>query len=123
MSVISQPLQMFKGEDRTFTILVVDEEGERADITGYAIEFEVKIADGAADPPDIAKSVGSGITINPDQVANKGEATLQINPTDTNSLAARVYRYDLVVIDGGFERHVVIPPSDFDLRDVVNIAP
>jgi hypothetical protein len=116
-------MTQFKGEDKTYTILVVDEDGERVDITGFSIEFEVKVTAGAADPADIAKSVGSGIVIDPDQVNNKGEATLSIDPSDTNTLAARVYKYDIVVIDLAGERHLVTPPSDFDLREVVNIAP
>lgn len=123
MSVITQPITIFKGEDKTYTIRVVDDAGDPVDISGFTVEFEVKTAVGLADPASIAKAVGSGIVIAPDQVANKGEATLTIDPADTNTLTALIYKYDLIVIDGGGERQVVIAPSNFDLREVVNIAP
>lgn len=123
MSAVAQPINPFyKGEDRTYTIFVVDEEEDAVDITGFGIEWEVKTNTGVADPAAIAKSVGSGITIAPDQVANKGEATLEINPSDTSSLAAGLYKYDLVVIDLSAERQLVIAPSDFNLLAVVNQA-
>lgn len=123
MSAVEQPISPFyKGEDRTYTIFVVDEEGDAVDITGFGIEWQVKTGTGVVDPPSISKSVGSGITITPDQVANKGEATLEINPTDTSSLAAAIYKYDLVVIDLSAERQLVIAPSTFNLLAVVNQA-
>ena len=128
MSIIQQPRSMFKGEDRTYTLTVVDVNGDRVDITGFVIEFEVKPAAGDPDAPTIAKSIGSGITIAPNQDlpedgGNRGEATIEIDPSDTNGLTAQIYKYDVIVEDGSSERFVVIPPSDFDLREVVNIAP
>lgn len=122
MSVILQPKTIYKGEDKSYIIKVVDADGDRVDITGFGVEFEVKTAAGATGQPAIAKSVGSGITIAPDQVANKGEATLVLVPADTSALAPRLYVYDLVAIDVSGLRRVVIPPSDFDLREVVNVA-
>lgn len=129
MSIFTQAKSLFKGEDKSYLIVVIDENKERVDLTGFTIEFEVKVAVGDTDPPVIAKSTATtGITIAANQAlpadgGNRGEAQLDIDPGDSNAIAARIYKYDLVIIDSASERHVVIPPSDFDVREVVNIAP
>jgi hypothetical protein len=123
MSLFTQPKVIYKGEDKSYLLTVVDENGDRVDITAFSIEFEVKPAAGDADPATIAKSVGLGITILAQSGGTLGQAQIDINPSDTNGIAALLYKYDVVVIDTTAERHVVIPPSTFEVREVVNIAP
>jgi hypothetical protein len=122
MTTSTTPLAVYKGEDKNYTLTIVDENGDRVDITGFAIEFEVKPKAGDPDPASIAKSVGSGIVLKPQTGDTLGQATISLDPADTSGLAALVYKYDVVAVDGGGERHVVIPPSTFDLREVVNVV-
>ena len=118
----TQPLLVFKGEDKNYTITVVDENGDRVDLTGWTLEFEVKPKAGDADPASIAKSTGIGITHLTQSGATLGQATLDFDPADTSGLTAGLYKYDLLAIDGSGNRLVVIPPSTFELRDAVNLV-
>jgi len=113
---------VYKGESKTLLLTISDSDGVRLDITGFTIEFQVKLKDGDADPPLISKSVGSGITILTQSGGTLGQATVKIDSADTTGLTAQKHRYDVIVIDLVGDRQVVVPPSNFWVKEVVNQA-
>lgn len=121
-STVPLPKTIFKGEDKTYRLTITDADNERVDITGFALQFEVKLDVGDADPAIISKTVGAGITILTQSGSTLGQATVEVDSADTSPLAVVVHKYDVVAVDLAGERHVVVPPSDFDVRDVVNFA-
>lgn len=93
----------------------------RVDLTGATIEFQVKASERSADPPLIAKDNSVGVTIlDQTDPVTKGQADIELDPEDTSGLEPGPYRYDVVVVLPSGERHVVVPPSDFVLKPVVN---
>jgi hypothetical protein len=121
MSSLAQPIVIYKGEDKSFILTFTDENGDRIDLTPFtAIEFEVKVKAGDADPALISKTLGAGITKLTQSGLTLGQAQLDVDGPDTSGLTARLHKYDVVAIDGSAQRHTVIPPNDFDLREVVN---
>jgi hypothetical protein len=113
---------VLKGESRTFRLTVTQRsDGTRVDLTGTTLEFQVKVKVGDGDPPLIAKAIGTGVTLlNQTMAATKGQADIALSPSDTATLAAGVYAYDVVLVLLGGERHYVVPPSEFVVRAVVN---
>ncbi len=122
MSITTQPREIFKGEDKTYRLTIFDADLDPVDISGFLVEFEVKVNTGDEDPAVIEKSVGSGITILAQSGLTLGQAVIEIDPSDTSGITALIYKYDVVTIDTTGERHVVIPPSNFVVKEVVNIA-
>lgn len=115
-------LIVYKGQSRSLRFTVTTDTGVRESLTGATIEFQVKAKDGDADPPLIAKAISSGVLLlDQSNAKTKGQFDVELAPGDTSALAAAIYRYDAVVVLGG-KRHYVVPPSDFDLREVVNQA-
>jgi hypothetical protein len=92
-------LTISRGDDRILDILVTDEiTGLPVDLTGMTLWFYVKRAVNDADAlaliaKDTEVSPG-GITIDPDQVTNTGEATVTIDAIDTDGLAG-TYKWGL----------------------------
>ena len=122
MATAQTPLDILKGESRTFRTTIRDSTGALVDLsTATAIEFQVKDADGDSDPPLISKSIGSGITLVGGGTG--GQFDIALDPSDTSSspdLAIKTFRYDVVVVLSTGARHYVIPPSDFTVVAVVN---
>ena len=117
-------IAVFKGTHRSFILTFIDEEGELVDLTAWTdIEVQVKWKAGDADPPLIAKALGSGVTLLAQSGVTLGQARVDFVPDDTKLMVARVYKWDVIGIDEDGFRHASIPPSDFDLRDVVNLPP
>lgn len=128
---VEQPKTLYLTESRVFRLTVVQSsDGERKDLTGVGLEFQIKAADGDADPPLVSKSVGSGITLLPQTGTTLGQADIEVLSTDTGPANASwptappdgVFRYDVVLIDTDTRRYYIVPPSDFHVRAVVNEA-
>jgi len=126
MPCVEQPKLIWDGEHRTFRLRVTNQsDGSRVSLTGAAVEFQVKESDGASDPALIALEVGTGITLEPQAGDTLGEALIDLTPTDLAALQAggsRVLRYDVITLLASGKRYVVVPPSDFDYRLIVNQA-
>ena len=127
---VEQAQAIFLGESLVLLLTVTDQgTGDPFDLSTYtAIEFQVKASDGAADPPLISKSLGSGITLVGGGTG--GQAQVAINTSDTTTANPEwpaapgnvgTFRYDLVGIDGSGDRDVLIPPSNFRVKPVVNL--
>jgi len=94
-----------------------------------AIEFQVKVAEGDADPPLIAKSLSGGIVKRTQSGATLGIADITIGSTDTTSspwpaAPANIgaFRYDVVVVLTSGARHYAVAPTDFVVSAAVNPA-
>lgn len=113
-------IAILRGNDRTFKLTVKDSTGTAVDITGYTIEFQVKLLLDDLDPPLISKSVSSGITILTQTGSTLGQATIELTPSDTANLETKPHVFDVVVVDGNSKRFHVVAPDKFDVLGVVN---
>ena len=113
------PMLVYAGDTATLRLTVTDDADARVDLTGAAIELQVKPAIGAADPPTISKAVGSGITLlDQTSAATKGQADIAISSVNTTQPAG-LYWLDVVVEISGGRVHAVAP-REFTVAEVVN---
>lgn len=126
------PLTIYVGQRRVYELTARDKDsGELLDLSIYsAMEFEVKAAEGDADPALIAKTLGAGIVVPTQTGSDIGKAQVTISTADTTTTPwpaapnnVGVFRYDLIGIDGNGQRDVLIAPSDFVVEDLVNNTP
>lgn len=127
MAAIVQHRSIYQGEDKTFRLTVTEDDGQRKDLTGSTLEFQVKSALGGADPAAIFKSsVNAGEITVLDQtagVATVGQADIDLVSGDTITPdLLGFYKYDVVLILPGGKRKIIVAPSDFEVQDVVNQA-
>jgi len=91
-------LELYRGDDRTAAVAIMDLAGVPLDLTGTALQFTVKRR--VADPDDdavIVKTIGAGITIT-DEAAGEAEVVFDAADTDTLPTGPH-YRWDIQVID------------------------
>jgi hypothetical protein len=120
VSLPPTPLDGFRGIDRVLRLTVKKvEDASPQDLTGATIELQIKTTAGAADPALLSKSVGAGITLLSQSGATLGQAEISITAAETQALLARTYKYDVIAVIGG-KRRVLVPPSDFVLKELVN---
>lgn len=118
-------IEIDKGEHIKLTYKVVEPSETEPnvynpkDLTGVTIEFQVKPKVGAPDPPTIEKSIGSGIVLLPQSGDTLGKFQVTIQTSDTSSVAAGSYAYDIVMIEAG-ERKPIRRASPFVINAVVN---
>lgn len=126
-----QNVSMFLGESLVLVLKVINQDtGAGEDLTAYqAIEFQVKAADGNADPPLLSKALTGGITLRAQSGDTLGQAEIAILTADTTTNPnwpdapgnVGSFRYDVVGIQTGGDRDVIIPPSDWVVKQVVNL--
>jgi hypothetical protein len=87
---------IFEGEDWDQVYEYQDNKGSGIDITGADILFVAK----AAGKSDIIKSVGGGVTIDPDQGINPGQFTVSLSDSDTTTLGGTAYSYEIKMTIG-----------------------
>lgn len=96
-------LTMLRGDTFSWTT-IVQRDGQAVDLTGAKIWFTGKLLYTDADNAAVfQKTELSGVTIDPDQVANRGKITVTLQPADTAALPGKlttVY-YDVQVLLGG----------------------
>lgn len=113
------PLTVYAGDALPLRLTVTDDADARVDLTGAAIELEVKARIGGPDPAAIHKAIGSGITLLDQTSADtRGQADIAITSTDT-SLTPGLYWLDVVLTLSGVRGHV-IAPREFTVLGVVN---
>jgi hypothetical protein len=96
-------ISLYKGDYFTINVTIVDSSGNDVNLTGYTVDFVVKI-----NPQDtsylIFKTNGSGVTF-PD--ITHGEAQVNLTSTDTN-LEPTKYVYQIDTFDNtGFRTTIV----------------
>lgn len=92
----------FLGEDKSLPVTVYQSDGSTAqNITGWSISFMLKKKQTDSDAAaKITKTTASGITLT---TPASGLLTISIADTDTDSLAADTYWYEVKRTDAGFE--------------------
>jgi len=111
---------VYRGDSFTFRLTVTDDKDppEPVDLTGIAIEFEVKPVLDGPDPALIRKTIGAGIALLTQSGDTLGMADVTGSSADTD-IAAKIYWLDVVTIAGGIRTHV-IGPRMFIVDPVVN---
>jgi hypothetical protein len=112
----------YRGESREL-VLTISVDGEAVDLSSaLAIEYQLKEAPGAADPPLIALALGTGISLRPQSGATLGQADVAIPYTATDVLTARTYYEEVAAMFPGTPpiRRYVVPPRKVFVLDVVN---
>ena len=96
---INQNVEMTQNDYVEFVFTTYDLDGNKVDISGAVIVYEVNNG-----PHSVAalfsKSVGAGVTIAADQVANKGEWTVIIDPGDTVDLEGKLWHEAYISLGG-----------------------
>lgn len=128
MSLPIKKLPIFKGTDKDVP-LYISNSGGAVDLTNYNVYFYVKeTISGSAIITKDTDGVG-GITKDPDQVTNKGKATITIDAADTTSFDPGRYYYQVFTIDGSNKKKAILagyfwlyevgPNLVDDIRDVL----
>jgi len=127
-----QPTTVFQGNTKVLAVKFISQSTGLpldldTDVT--AIEFEVKKADGDADPAFIHKDLLGGIVKRVQAGDDLGVADITIDSGDTTATNpdwpvapdnVGVFRYDVVVTLTSGQRYHAIPPSDFIVKAPVN---
>lgn len=106
-------------QDYAFTVYTSDAQTAIREITGWALSFLVKRRATDADGDAlVTKTTGSGISIsgtyNSAPATNTQKATVSIADTDTDSLPAGVYRWELKRTDAGSEARIAYGAITFN---------
>lgn len=115
-----------RGEDVEMVLTVTDDTGALEDLT-TAIDIELRVKDSPddADPPLLALSLGSGITVrSPQTGSNLGLADVVATAAQTFALVAGLKHYDVFVVRASGKRKCAISPqSRLQIGAVVNFPP
>lgn len=101
---------------------VRDSTGQPIDITG-AFAYLTARTDTKATVASFAKTVGSGIVIDPDQVTNTGQFTVTVDAADTATLEVGDYVYDVWIKLATGEKYPVIATSRLTIFREVTAVP
>lgn len=107
-----------KGQSKTYLVTVTDENGDRVDLTSGVAKMTVKdkltlptvtIEKSSANP-------AQALILNQASPATKGQFEVYFVPSDTNTITAGEYKYDVWVQLASGKRYPVIYPSSFLLE-------
>lgn len=104
-----QDLCLYQSESAALDLEIFDEDGELLDLTGKRVYLVVWNASGTLFTKDSDVGPAEAL-IDPDQVANTGQATVFVLPADVAT--AGLYSYN-VWLDDGSDQDLVVPPSRF----------
>lgn len=111
-------LNFKKGESKDYTVTVTDELGSAVDLTGGRAKFTVKQTVDAVSA-DIEKDSDVGPTeVELTDPAN-GQFVIKLVPSDTSSLTAGEYFYDIWVELASGKRYPVVCPSSFFIEQTI----
>jgi len=121
---ITQPkntIRIIRGTSKTFELSVTDEDSEPIDLNGARVIFSVKRALDEK-MPLIKKDSQAGASQVAIQTPTKaGKADIYLVPSDTHTLDAGDYLFDVWVILSSGKRYAVIPPSTLTLEAGVTV--
>lgn len=118
----AQPKTIYRRQTATFVLTVVDENGERFDLTGSTLYMRAKNKETDADPAIIALLTGTGITHRAQTGATLGQADIVMTSAQTALLAAQANVYDVWLQKPSSERSPIIPVSPLTvLTPVTNL--
>jgi hypothetical protein len=129
MSVLSAGLtapknaiSIIRGQSKTYALAVTDKNGDPVDLTGSRVIFSVKTSFCAEDAL-IRKDSNNGTTEIEITNALGGLADIKIVPSDTNTLDATEYIFDVWVVLSSGKQYPVIPPSKLVVEAGVTVFP
>jgi len=129
MSVLSagltQPknsISIIRGSSKTYALAVTDKNGEPVDLTGSRVIFSVK-ATFCEEDALIRKDSANGTTEIEITNALGGLADIKMVPSDTNTMNAGEYVFDVWVILSSGKQYPVIPPSKLLVEPGVTVFP
>jgi len=94
-------LEIFKGDDKTYELSVVDSDGTAVNLTGCTLKFTVKrYRTDAYTDAKIKKTSASEAEIKITDAA-AGEAEIYVTDDDTKSLEAKTHWFDVELTKGG----------------------
>jgi hypothetical protein len=94
----------FTGEDKTLEFEVLEPDGATPeDVTGWALEWQLRPVANAADPPTLSKVPTIIGTYNAVRATNTQRVEVTIAASDTAALTARTYQHALKRTDAGSE--------------------
>lgn len=99
--------EMFAGDSKVLQVLVLDEAGLPADITGATVRWQ--LAQKLAGPPLISKATGSGITV---VDGPGGRFDVLLDPPDTEGLLGCYYHEAEAVNTGDITSTVLTGQAD-----------
>jgi hypothetical protein len=100
----NQDIEWTRGQTEEWVLSITQVDGSPEDLTGEAVEFEVKKYEGEADPPALHLEVGAGLTVRAQTGQDVGKADLLATSTQTFALAAGTWHYDVFVTRQGGAR-------------------
>jgi len=106
-------LSIYEGEDKTWTVTIVDSAGDAIDITGYTFLFVVKTK---IDDSDSDAVISKEITSHSDPT--NGVTQIAIDSSDTANISGK-YVYDYQWIDSTTKRRVVLKKAEFNIEQRV----
>lgn len=119
---MSTYLSMYRGDDESFDVHVVDRDGVDVDLTGAELRFTAKrdVTDADNDAV-ISKTTGAGVTT---VTAVEGLARIDIDAADTDAMArGTLLVWDLQVVDTFDKVRTVASGSLRIMVDVSRTAP
>jgi hypothetical protein len=94
---------LFVGEDKGIRLEVLDPEGYPVDLTGWTINFVVRLTDAADDPALLTKTATIAGTFDADRDINTQYAGIILSDDETNTFSAQTYRHSWKRMNGGYE--------------------
>lgn len=101
---MANELEIYRGDDHSFTINVTDSAGSAIDITGYTFYFTLK-RDETDDLADSEALISKTITTHSDPT--NGVTTISLSDSDTN-IPPAVYFYDFQMKDSSGNIYTIV---------------
>lgn len=102
---------LFVGEDKVFTLELIDMSSNPVDMSGWTLLFDVRKKDNSIDPAIISKTPSLTGTFNASRSSNTQRAVAVVTDTDMNLFKAGTYRHSWKRMDDGSE--TVLAWGDF----------
>lgn len=113
-------LRFIRGTSKTYRVTVVDDDGERVDLTGATAHFRVKLTiDDVSAVITKISTTPAQITILTQSGTTLGQYDVFIVPGDTSMLAPATYVYDSFVVLASGKRYCVLEPAEFVIERAV----
>ena len=103
-------LNIYEGEDKTWSVTILDSAGSPVDITGYTFLFVVKENMGDEDSSALIKKE---ITVHSSPTT--GKTQIPVVETDTEDMSGK-YLYDYQWLDASTKRRVVLKKAAFEVE-------
>lgn len=110
-AVSAQDKVLYRGQTARFVLTVVDEDGDRYDLTAATLYLRIKASVSDADPALIELATGTGITNKVQSGATLGQADVVITGAQMATLTGINYYYDVWLESAGGDVEPVIPVS------------